>query len=100
VTNMKFTVQQTEQWLAARLETLGLTQLELAQKADLSAADVSRYKQHKQRPSIDGVEKLARALKVNVVELLIALGAIDPDATTTPTLVPGKKNSKVIWSKG
>lgn len=94
---MKLTSDQTALWLASRLEILALSQEELAIKAGISAADVSRYKQHKQRPRIDQVEKLAAALEVDVIEVLIGLGAIDPRAETTPKVTGSKRSRTVQW---
>lgn len=95
---MKLTSDQTAAWLASRLEILGLSQEELATRAGIAAADVSRYKQHKQRPRIDQVEKLAAALGVDVVEVLIGLGAIDPKAETTPQ-IKGSKSRTAHWNQ-
>lgn len=94
---MKLTPAQSAEWLAARLESLGMTQEQLGAAAGLAGADISRYKQHKQRPSVDTLAKLAHALNCNIVEILIGFGSIDPDDETTPRLITGKKNSKVIW---
>jgi transcriptional regulator with XRE-family HTH domain len=63
----------------------------------MSAADVSRYKQHKQRPRIDQVERLAAALEVDVLEVLIGLGAIDPSAKTTPEVKKSKRSASASW---
>lgn len=94
---VKLTAAQTAEWLAARLEELGLTQEELAARAGVTAPDISRYKNHKQRPRIDQVEKIASALEVNVMDMLIGLGAIDPDAETTPRIAKGERLSTVKW---
>lgn len=94
---MKLTAEQTAIWLKERLDSMGLTQEEFAEKTGISAGDVSRYKNHKQRPRIDQVERLAAALEVDVVEMLIGLGAIDPKAKTTPKVTRGGRNSSVKW---
>lgn len=96
---MKLSPVQTAQWLGERLSYLGLTQEELAERAGITPADVSRYKNHKQRPRIDQVEKLAAALEVNVMDMLIGLGAIDAKADTTPKIAKGEKLSTVKWTK-
>lgn len=94
---MKLTSNQTAIWFASRLEVLGLSQEQLADRAGMSPADVSRYKQHKQRPRIDQVDRLAAALEVDVLEVLIGLGAIDPTADTTPKISGSKKSRSAQW---
>jgi hypothetical protein len=37
------------------------------------------------------------AMEIDVLTLLIGLGAIDPDAVTTPKVLPNKKTIK--WTK-
>ena len=94
---MKFTPEQTSRWIGERLEFLGLNQEQFAKKTGIAQSDISRYKSQKARPRIELVDRLASALEVDIIALLIALGAIDADAKTTPRIVEGKKNSKVIW---
>lgn len=96
---MKFTAEQTAQWLSDRLDHLGISQEVLAIRAGITPADISRYKNHKQRPRIDQVEKLAAALEVNVMDMLIGLGAIDPEADTTPKIARGERLSTVRWRR-
>lgn len=94
---MKFTPEQTSKWFSERLEFLGINQEQLGKKAGIAESDISRYKSQKGRPRIELVDRLAEALDVDIISLLIALGAIDADAKITPKIIAGKKNSKVIW---
>lgn len=94
---MKFTPSETEKWFAERLAHFGLNQEQFAQKAGLSDSDISRYKAQKAHPRLHIIEPLAAAFEVDVLTLLIVLGAIDPDGGGTPRLVKGQKNSKVVW---
>ena len=94
---MKLTPDQSVKWFGLRLAFLGVTQVQVALMADVETADFTRYKKHNMLPRIDKVESLAATLGVDVLTVLIALGAVDPDAPTSPPLVHGKKNSKSVW---
>jgi transcriptional regulator with XRE-family HTH domain len=84
---MKFTPAQTERFFVGRLKELGITQTELGIKGGFTSADISNYKQQKQRPRVEAVERLALALEVDVITLLIGLGAIDTKKTIRPAPV-------------
>jgi len=97
---MKFTPAQTERFFMKRLEVLGLTQAELARKIKVTPAELTRYKQRKRSPQVNHLEKIAAVLEVDVVTLLIGLGAIDTKAAIKQTLVTKsqvahKSNSKI-----
>lgn len=94
---MKFTPEQTSRWIGERLEFLGINQVQLGKKAGIDESDISRYKAQKGRPRVEMIDRLAEALEVDIIAVLIALGAIHADAQTTPQIIEGKKNSKVIW---
>lgn len=94
---MKFTNEQTADWFGQRLEFLGVNQEQLAKKAGVAESDISRYRSQKARPRIELVDRLASALEIDIVTLLIVLGAIEADAKTTPKIVEGKKNSRAVW---
>jgi transcriptional regulator with XRE-family HTH domain len=84
---MKFTPAQTERFFMGRLKELGITQTELAIRAGFTQADISKYKKQKQRPRVEAVERLALALEVDVITLLIGLGAIDTKNAIRPAPV-------------
>jgi len=94
---MKLNPDQTTAWFLQHLEKLGITQQEFAQRAGITPADVSKYKQQKQRPRVEHLDRLALALEIDVVTLLIGLGAIDAKAVTTPKIEKARK--VVRWSK-
>lgn len=58
----------------------GMTQAELAAKADVTATYVSRLEAAGAAPGIDLVDKLARALGVAAADLLAGGTPADPDA--------------------
>jgi transcriptional regulator with XRE-family HTH domain len=80
---------------AAKLKELrstrGMTQADLAQKADISATYVSELENADSTPGIDLLDRLARALGVDAAELLPAKGA-DP----LPAL---KEQAKELFGK-
>lgn len=93
------TAEQTADWITSRLEALGMNQEELAAAAGIAPANLSRYKRHIQRPGIDQVQRLALALGVDVVTMLVELGAIDPDAESTPQIhLSGGGGGTVTWT--
>ena len=94
---MKFTPEETSKWFAQRLAHFDLNQEEFAKKAGMSDSDISRYKNQETRPRLHLIEPLAEAFEVDVLTLLIILGAIDADGKGTPRIVHGQKNSKVVW---
>ena len=59
---------------------------------NVTAADISRYKRQKQYPHSENLERMAVALEVDVLTLLIGLGAIDGKAVTSK--VPNKSRAK------
>lgn len=99
MTSMKKSPAETSKWFASRLDALGLSQTEFSEVTGMTQAAVSRYKSQKQFPRITELDVLAEALGCNVIELLIGLGAIDPDAPTTPKFSKGKRFGRVVWSE-
>ena len=94
---MKLTAKETQKWVDGRMFEMEITQQELADKAGLTSADISRYKKQKAEARIENIERLAQAFNIDLVTMMIVLGLVDPDAKAVPRLVEGKKNSKVIW---
>jgi len=96
---MKYTAEQTNQFFEDRLEVLGITQAELATRAGITPADVSRYKAGKQKPAIDNIERLADALGTDVITLMIGLGAADPEGKFVPRVIQERtKDSPAIYT--
>lgn len=98
---MRFTAKQTEKFFHDQLEVLGLTQAELGARVGFTPADISRYKSQKQRPRIEHIERLATALELDVLSVMIGLGAIDPDGVTTPKIVKSSKGKvrSINWKR-
>ena len=95
---MKYNAKQTEAFFLDRYEELGLNQTEVAAKSGIAISDLSRYKSQKGRPRLEQLERLAEALEVDVLTLLIGLGALDPKGSAMPKVVKEGKNTKVIWN--
>jgi transcriptional regulator with XRE-family HTH domain len=69
--------EQMNDWLQQRLAKSGLETLSaLAIKSNISKGTLSKYFRGIQRPSIDVIEPLSKALKVTPTQLLIGLEAI------------------------
>jgi transcriptional regulator with XRE-family HTH domain len=84
---MRYTPEQTEQFFDDRLLVLGITQAQFAKDAGLTPADVSRYRARKQAPRLEHIERIAHALVVDVVTLMIGLGAVDPEGKSVPRVI-------------
>lgn len=98
---MKYTPEQTDKFFRDRLEVLGITQAELAERAGFTPADISRYKSQRQRPRIENIEALAEALELDVLTVMIGLGAINPQGLATPKVVAHSKGkiTKITWPR-
>ena len=94
---IRFSAEETSKWFGLRLEFLGINQVELGVKAGIDQSDISRYKAQKGRPRIELIERLALALEVDVLTLMIAIGAITADFPTTPPIIKGQSNYVTIW---
>ena len=94
---MKFTSEETTKWVDQRFAHLGVTAAEFARNVGITEADLSRYKHQKQRPRVELLDRLADAFQVDIITILVVLGAIEPDAAHTPKIIAGQKNSKVVW---
>lgn len=90
------TPEQSSAWLRGRLETLGIGGLEgLAELAGTDKGNLSRIFRQRQRPRVDALEPLAAALEVSVYELLVRIGAVDPDREDLPGARRGATGSLV-----
>jgi transcriptional regulator with XRE-family HTH domain len=69
----------TQKWVQERMGMCGIKSLsELSELTGINKGTLSRYFRQTQRPTIDVVGSLCRALKVTPSELLVGLGAIAP----------------------
>lgn len=97
---MYATAEQSAAWLRARMETLGIGSLdELAELAGTDKGNLSRIFRQLQSPRVDALEPLASALEVSVYELLVRIGAVDPDRDDIPATSRGGKRTTFTWPK-
>lgn len=95
---MYATPDQSAAWLKARMDELGIANLdELATMADTDKGNVSRIFRQLQRPRVDALEPLAWALQVSVYELLVRIGAVDPQRDDMPRVERGKSATTFTW---
>lgn len=95
---MYATPQQSADWLKARMDALGIASLdELAQMAGSDKGNLSRVFRQMQRPRVDALEPLAVALQVSVYELLVRIGAVDPDREDIPSVKKSGKATSFTW---
>jgi transcriptional regulator with XRE-family HTH domain len=67
-------------FVRARRETLGMTGVDLATQADLTKSEVSAIENGRIKlPGADKRRRLARALRMRHVDLLVAAGELAPD---------------------
>jgi len=91
------TPEQSAAWLRFRMSELEIPSLEvLAELAGSDKGNISRVFHQKQRPRVDALEPLAQALQISVYELLVRIGAVDPEADEPPVVT--KKGSKVTFT--
>ena len=95
---MYATPEQSSEWLRARMNTLGISSLdELAEMAGTDKGNLSRIFRQLQRPRVDALEPLASMLEVSVYELLVRMGAVDPDRDDVPQVKRGKAATTFTW---
>lgn len=95
---MRATPEQSQAWLRARMEELSLGSLdELAERCRSDKGNLSRIFRQQQRPRVDALEPLAAGLGVSVYELLVRIGAVDPDADTPPVVARAGDRLVFTW---
>lgn len=91
------TPDQSFQWLRTRMDELDIPSLEhLADLCGIDKGNLSRIFRQVQRPRVSALEPLASALRVSILELLVRLGAVDPDRADSPIMESGAEGS-VFW---
>lgn len=89
---------QSQAWLRQRMSELGIASLdELAALAGTDKGNLSRIFRQAQRPRVDALEPLAAALEISVYELLVRIGAVDPDRDDIPGVAPAKRGLVYSW---
>ena len=80
------------------MDALGISSLdELAGMADTDKGNLSRVFRQLQSPRVDALEPLASALEVSVYELLVRIGAVDPERADVPKMTKGKGSTTFTW---
>jgi transcriptional regulator with XRE-family HTH domain len=92
------TPEQSQAWLRHRMSELGYTSLEeVATAAGTDKGNLSRVFRQLQYPRVDALEPLAAALDVNIYELLIRIGAVDPARKDVPPVT--RSQSALKWPR-
>lgn len=92
--------EQSMAWLRARMEELGLGSLdEVAERCSSDKGNISRIFHQQQRPRVDALEPLAHGLDVSIYELLVRIGAVDPDADPNPVRRKDGRKVTYPWPK-
>ena len=95
---MYATPEQSSAWLKDRMEALDIANLdELAEMAGTDKGNLSRIFRQLQSPRVDALEPLAAALDVSVYELLVRIGAVDPNRGDIPQITKSKKATTFTW---
>jgi transcriptional regulator with XRE-family HTH domain len=80
--------------LAANLRSLrelrGLTQADLAKRADMTAASVSHFETGQRAPSLESLVNLAEALQVSV-DVLLGRASVESGATVDPVFLQASR---------
>ena len=97
---MHATPEQSTAWLRTRMDELGIASLEeLAERCGSDKGNLSRIFRQQQRPRVDALEPLATGLEVSVYEVLVRIGAVDPDDDTPPVVRRVGQKVDFIWPK-
>lgn len=95
---MYATPEQSAAWLKSRMQSLDISSLDdLAELAGTDKGNLSRIFRQLQRPRVDALEPLASALEVSVYELLVRIGAVDPDRDDVPQVSRSKAGVTFTW---
>jgi len=95
---MYATAEQSSAWLKSRMSELDIANLdELAYLADTDKGNLSRIFRQLQSPRVDALEPLASALQVSVYELLVRIGAVDPQRSDVPATARLNGSKTFTW---
>jgi transcriptional regulator with XRE-family HTH domain len=94
------TPEQSAAWLRFRMAELGIGSLEeLAERCGSDKGNLSRIFRQQQRPRVDALEPLAAGLEVGVYEVLVRIGAVDPDNDIPPVVTRTGRTVVFSWPK-
>jgi len=97
---MHATPEQSAAWLRFRMAELGITSLEeLAERCGSDKGNLSRIFRQQQRPRVDALEPLATGLHVGVYEILVRIGAVDPENDIPPVVTKTGRRVTFSWPK-
>jgi transcriptional regulator with XRE-family HTH domain len=97
---MHATAEQSLAWLRFRMVELEIASLEeLASRCGSDKGNISRIFRQQQRPRVDAVEPLSNGLEVSVYELLVRIGAVDPDDDAPPVVTRVGQKINYRWPK-
>ena len=97
---MHATPEQSATWLRFRMAELGITSLEeLAELCGSDKGNLSRIFRQQQRPRVDALEPLAAGLQIGVYEVLVRIGAVDPDDDTPPVVTKVGQKVTFTWPR-
>lgn len=95
---MRATAEQSQAWLHARMAELGITSLnELATLTGSDKGNLSRVFRQLQSPRADALAPMAAGLQIGVYELLVRIGAIDPDDDRPPVVRRAGQTVEFSW---
>jgi len=95
---MHATPEQSLTWLRSRMSELEISSLdELAERTGSDKGNLSRIFHQQQRPRVDALEPLAFGLEVSVYELLVRIGAVDPDEDEPPVVRRAGQKISFTW---
>jgi len=95
---LRATPEQSAAWLRARMRELCVTSLDdLAHRCSSDKGNLSRIFRQQQRPRVDALEKLASGLQISVYELLVRIGAVDPEADSPPVVTRSGQTIHFTW---
>lgn len=79
---------------------LGIASLEeLAERCGSDKGNLSRTFRQQQRPRVDALEPLATGLHVGVYEILVRIGAVDPENDIPPVVTKTRRRVTFSWPK-
>lgn len=95
---VRATPEQSQAWLYSRMDELGIDSLaELAALCGSDKGNLSRIFRQLQSPRADALAPLASALEIGAYELLVRIGAVDPDDDRPPTVRRDGQRIEFIW---
>lgn len=97
-TKLRATPEQSMTWLRAQMTELDIRTLgDLAGRCGSDKGNLSRIFRQQQRPRVDALEPMAAGLEISVYELLVRIGAVDPDKDSPPVVRRAGRTVHFTW---